>query len=1275
MMAEINQLILRGRATGALLDREDDRWAAQSLLDYWSSLLYRAGLEPPEATLVEFDPDLAPDLADKLCPYLGLEAFREKDESLFFGRQRLLEKLLKHLETQSLLMVVGSSGSGKSSLVLGGLFPRLKAGALPGSQDWVYYPPLVPGSNPLVALAQRWPGVETAPTVSALLKDPEHLLHLTSAATSQPVVLIIDQFEEVFTLCREEEVRHSLAQNLLHFIQAPDRQNRLILTLRTDFESQFVRSPELLQLFDQSAVRVTALDAAELREAIERPADLVGLKFEEGLVDTLLNDVLGEPAALPLLQFTLLKLWDHRDHNRVTWEAYRRLGGGRLALARSADESYNRLIPEEQVTVKRLLLRMVRPGEGLEVTSNRIPRGVLYRSGEAQYRVDEVLEKLIQARLVRLTEGDRPEDAQVEVAHEALIRNWPRLVDWLEEERFTLRQRLRLTEAAEQWQTRVQEASLLWRGALLAEAARYEDLSPLEHSFLQASQAVEAAERQKDLQQHQFRKRAMGGLVVLSLATACLLSIVSYQQLRQANRQRVSLLATTAQLLSTTQPVEAALNNIVAYGLSQSTLINWPRDSRSNNMDNTLLGSLLTTGQQPLEQNRLTGHTDPVRSVAFSPDGKRIVSGSDDRTLRLWNANTGQPIGDPLQGHQDTVRSVAFSPDGKRIVSGSDDMTLRLWDAQSGQPIGAPLTGHTEGVSSVAFSPDGKSIVSGGWDGTLRLWDATTGQPIGDPLQGHRSGVFSVAFSPDGKRLVSGSADNTLRLWDATTGQPIGAPLPDHQSGVFSVAFSPDGKHIVSSSYDQTLRIWDAKSRKCIHTVFSGTVYSISFSPDSKRIVSGSADNALRMWDVNTGESIGSPLQGHQKAVRSVAFSLDGKRIVSGGDDNTLRLWNVTIEPLRGNYIEATVPKIFQPDGERILGPAHIKPLWLWNTIISMPLTGHRTGVLSVAFSHDGSSIVSGSYDQTVRIWDVSNGKQTTPPLQGHQGPVSWVTFILNGKRIVSGSYYDQTLRIWDTNVGKLISSTLRSHQDLTWSSVALSRDEKYLVTSNKDGTMWLWDINTRQPIGPSLKGHTGPVWSVAFSPDGKRIVSGSADSTLRLWNVTNGQPIEPISAPLQGHTDGVRSVAFSPDGKRIVSGSADMTLRLWDATTGQPIGTPLTGHQAEVTSVAFSPDGKRIVSGSSDKTLRLWDATTGQSIGIPLTGHQAGVTSVAFSPDGKHLVSGSDDTTLRLWVIDPQQLVQTLCQHLQQHTALRSPQTDEAKEARRTCDNLSKLN
>jgi energy-coupling factor transporter ATP-binding protein EcfA2 len=514
-LAEVEEFLRRGQATGALLDDEHDRWTAQSLLDYWMTTLYRAGQEPRDATLDEFDPALAPELDDALCPYLGLDAFSEENAGLFFGRQRLIDSLTRRTESHRLLAIVGPSGSGKSSVVRAGLLPRLKGGALPGSQMWHYPPPMIPGSQPLASLALllRPPEVNMVAwnqiQIERLKQDPDTLAVLLDKMIDRPSVLVVDQFEELFTLCEDEHTRQRFIDNLLKLVDAPAAKHTIILTMRSDFETFVTRSPTLHPLFETAKVYVPPLSAGDLRDAIEKPAEQVGLKFETGVVDELIQEILGEPAALPLLQFTLLKLWENRERNRVTMATYRQIGGGRLALARSADEFYNSLIPEEQVTAKRILLRMVRPGEGLEVTSSRIRRADLYRAGEARDRVDRVLSKLIQARLVRLTAGDVSSDAQVEVAHEALVRNWPTLVDWLEDEREILRQRQRLTSAAEQWNARGRDVNLLLRGAPAFEALRYPDLNRLERDFVRASLAeIERTEQEKEaLQQREEAAR------------------------------------------------------------------------------------------------------------------------------------------------------------------------------------------------------------------------------------------------------------------------------------------------------------------------------------------------------------------------------------------------------------------------------------------------------------------------------------------------------------------------------------------------------------------------------------------------------------------------------------------------------------------------------------------------------------------------------------------------------------------------------------------------
>ncbi|KIK58309.1 hypothetical protein GYMLUDRAFT_102638, partial [Collybiopsis luxurians FD-317 M1] len=584
-----------------------------------------------------------------------------------------------------------------------------------------------------------------------------------------------------------------------------------------------------------------------------------------------------------------------------------------------------------------------------------------------------------------------------------------------------------------------------------------------------------------------------------------------------------------------------------------------------------------------------------VNSIGVSGNGERIVSGCYDTAVRVWNARTGAPIGEPLQGHTNLVWSVTFSPDGKRIVSGSEDNTVRIWDAETRALIGDPLQGHTNSVLSVAFSPNGKQIVSSSWDKTVRIWNAETGAPIGEPLQGHTQSVWSAAFSPDGKRVVSCSLDETVRIWDAETGAPIGRPFHGHTQSVWSVAFSPDGKRIISGSLDKTVRIWNAETGIPIGDPLQGhtdSVRSVAFSLDGKRIVSGSLDETVRIWDGETGTPIGDSLQGHTDAVLSVTFSPDGKRLISGSLDETIRIWNAEIE----------------------------------DTIIDL-LHGHTDSVQSVAFSPDGKRILSGSLDKTVRIWNAEIGTPVGDPLQGHTDTVLSVAFSPDGTRIVSGSD-DKTIRIWNAETGAPIGIPLQTHNDAVW-SVVVSPDGKKIISGSEDKTIRIWNAETGAPIGDPLQGHTHSVQSVAFSPDGKMIVSGSLDWTVRIWNAETGAP---IGDPLHGHTHSVLSVAFSPDGRRIVSSSLDETVMVWNVETGAAIGEPLQGHTDPVLSVTFSPDGMRIVSCSLDHTVRIWNAETGAPIGHPFHGHTQSVLSVAFSPDGKRIVSGSEDSTVRIW-------------------------------------------
>ncbi|KAJ7696275.1 WD40-repeat-containing domain protein [Mycena rosella] len=575
----------------------------------------------------------------------------------------------------------------------------------------------------------------------------------------------------------------------------------------------------------------------------------------------------------------------------------------------------------------------------------------------------------------------------------------------------------------------------------------------------------------------------------------------------------------------------------------------------------------------------MEGHRSSVWSVAFSPDGTHIVSGSSDNTVRMWDVVTGAEV-TKMKGHSGSIWSVAFSPDGTRIVSGSDDKTVRIWDVATGAEV-AKMEGHSGSVWSLAFSPDSTRVVSASYYDTVRIWDVVTGAEV-TTMEGHRDLVLSVAFSSDGTRVVSGSCDKTVRIWDATTGAEV-TKMEGHSHPVRSVAFSLDGMCVVSGSCDETVRIWDVTTGAEVTKIDSGSVGSVAFSLDSMRVVSGSDDKTVRIWDAMAGAEV-TKMEGHRDSVRSVAFSLDSMHVVSGSDDKTMRIWDA----MTGTEVTK--------------------------------MEGHRGSVWSVAFSPDSTCIVSGSSDNTVRIWDVPTGAEVTK-MKWHRSSVQSVAFSPDGLHIVSGSD-DETLRIWDATTG---AEVVKMEHSGSVKSVAFAPDGTHIVSGSSGDPVQIWDAMTGAKV-KQMERHSGSIWSLAFSPDGTRVVSASYYDTVRIWDVVTGAEV----TKMKGHRDLVLSVAFSSDGTRAVSGSYDKTVRIWDATTGAEV-TKMEGHSGFVWSVAFSPDSTRIVSGSSDNTVRIWDAATGAEV-TKMVGHSGSVRSVAFSPDGMHVVSGSEDKTVRIW-------------------------------------------
>jgi WD40 repeat protein/class 3 adenylate cyclase len=1198
--------------------------------DVAEDLAFRRALGPAASRLVPLVPGaMVPN------PYKGLRPFEEGDAPDFFGREALIAQLVERLAETRFLAVIGPSGSGKSSVVRAGLIPAIRRGALPGSNEW-RIAEILPGAHPLYELEAGLLRVAVNPPstlIEQLERDDHGLLRAVKRvlpADGSELVLVIDQFEEVFTLVEGESKRTHFLESLEAAVTDPHSRLRVVITLRADFYDRPLLYRGFAELLSSRVEAVVPLSPEELERAISGPARRVDVRLEHGLVAEMLAEVADEPGALPLLQYALTELFERREDSVLSLEAYRAIGGVSGALGRRAEELYAEHDAVGKEAARQLLLRLVSLGEGTEDTRRPVPRSEVVSLDVDRQAMTAVIDAFGASRLLSFDRDSRTGAPTVELAHEALLTAWGRLRRWIDDARDDLRTERRLASAAREWVDEDRDSSFLAGGSRLEQFESWRDtsdisLTPEEREYLDASvgerdrrlaeeEAREARERM--LERRSLRRlRALVAVLTATAVIAAALTVFAFNQ--QGRAEREALRAGREGRVAVARGLAAAAVANLDEDPERSILLALEAVNATRSEDGIVLPEAEEALHRAVVASRIVLSVPDVGGLLdWSPDGERFVTEGPEETglVDIRDAETGESLLS-FHGHDVDVNGVAFSADGSMLATTGDDGALKVWDPKTGDPL-ADLRGPVSAVEGPSFSPDG-SLVAAAWfvNGEVRVFDVATGRLVHLLRQ---PGPITTSFSSDGKRLGIANLERPEAVViDVGTWNEV-FTLRGQEFQVMDVDWSPNGRWIATSARDETVRIWDGRTGRPRFTLFghAAAVSSADWSPDSSRLVTGSDDGTAKVWEISEAggrELLSLSAQDTRAGVNGVAFSPDGDRVMTGDIEiRAVNVWDVSDT-----------------------GDAE------WANLFADPLT-----FTSVAFTLDGRLVTSGPerLPEEVAIWDPETGRrlgeiahperfdEPADELDMEVSPDGGLLAVAGGPRT----------QVWDLENGDL-AFAIRSEGWLE--SVSWSPDGELLATAGFGEFRARVVDRSGTPV-TVLQEESGPdagkeVVSARFSPDGHLVATvlypegrpNPSAHRVKIWDWERERVLKTIA------TDGgVDDVAFDPRGGRIaVAGQGG--VELWDVDSGRKM-TELAGGTGGLLDVAFSPDGSLISGSAMDATVRVWDADSGVQL-LQLRGHKDVAWDVEFSADGSKLASADVSGIVRVWALALDDLIE----------------------------------